>query len=347
MRSVMLSRRAYGVWLVCGCLFLVAPCRAFGEGGLPQPDSVGGQSFSAHATDDGTEHMWRRAFGRSLGLFGHPDELSRSVFAKVLRGRGFLRSSSQRGGRLASKVTRVSDGGVTPFWSCRGCLGGDVVPWRGRIRLAQSKGSQTKKQGTPGAPAGALQGKKNLVEWEWGLMLLQTFAGGVVATVSSVLSQEISNTLIFGTNVTAEKVSLASLVSSVIGLALVPWFVALTVYGIGRVSNTNEGSFWWTLLGAYLGSLASFGLGRLAQSLDPSPGKDTARPIRHALDGVLLVLGAMIFHTAFLRPYGDVIHLGSLLQWRKGSVHWGVPVATFAQEGGHSTVQLSLLQGRF
>jgi hypothetical protein len=119
---------------------------------------------------------------------------------------------------------------------------------------------------------------------------------------------------------------------------------------IGSLSANYEGSFWWALLGAYLGQSLSFGLGQLASALDQTNNKEPSRMFRLFGDGLLTSLGAVLLYNIFRKAYPGVRHYGSLLHWKQGHFRWGLPLPLLLPSPAsprQPTLQLTLFSGSF
>lgn len=186
---------------------------------------------------------------------------------------------------------------------------------------------------------------------EWGLLFLQGFSGAIVATVSSIVLQSLLDIALINSqgqqNQTRESIQTAIYVRSAIVFAAVPWLVGGIVYGLGKLSNMYEGSFWWALLGGYAGQLLSVGLNALFVALDTTTQKSVARGLGFVFDGLLTGLGAILLYALFQTPYKGIQTIGSLLQLRKGQWSWGIPLPNVAQVQGETIAHISILSGRF
>lgn len=184
---------------------------------------------------------------------------------------------------------------------------------------------------------------------EWPLVLLQGFSGMIVAGVTSFLLQTLVDLVVIGPLITAEDLEKSGIISTVVVLAVVPWLVAGTVYGLGQLSNNYRGSFWWALIGAYVGEGIAFGLGLLLNSIDTSDRKNISRLVRFLLDGLLIGVGSVLFYTLFRSSTGSFVRIGSLLQRQEGGRWaWGVPLPRVSQhENGETMVSFPVFSGRF
>jgi hypothetical protein len=182
---------------------------------------------------------------------------------------------------------------------------------------------------------------------EWPLIALQGFSGMIVATVSSILLRYVLEFAIIGSNITNENIRIASLSAGIISLAVTPWIVSGTVYGVGRLSHNYEGHFWWALLGAYAGEALAFGLAQLMRELDTSPNKDISRILTFIFEGLLTSVGTVIFYVLFRRANADIIHIGSLLNLECGRWRWGIPLPQIARWENQTTTSIALISGRF
>ncbi len=185
---------------------------------------------------------------------------------------------------------------------------------------------------------------------EWPLVVLQGFSGMIVAGVSSYLLQTLVDLSIVGpvlSERSATDFQTAGIVGTLVTSAVIPWIIGGTVYALGRLSNNYRSSFWWALLGAYLGEGVAMGVGLLLNAIDQSEGRSTSRLIRFLLDGLLVGVGSVLFYTLFRYPLGNVQQIGSLLQYNHGSWAWGLPLPRLSSVSNNTTVSIPVLSGRF
>jgi hypothetical protein len=184
---------------------------------------------------------------------------------------------------------------------------------------------------------------------EWPVILLQVFSGAVVASVSSFLTQTLVDAAQLGsaTTLTDEERQTGSYIRSAIVLTVVPWPVALTIYGLGRVSNNYYGSYWWALAGSYAGELVAFGLNLLFTSIDQSKDQEISRLVAFLLDGLLTAIGGTLLYTLFRKQYKGIQQIGSLIQFRDKQWTWGIPLPKLVQTREQTIVSVPVLSGRF
>ena len=202
--------------------------------------------------------------------------------------------------------------------------------------------------GASDLPAPMSQGTRPPIEWS--LAVFQTFSGMIVAGVSSFVVQTIVELAIVGpaqVNVQAETSALSGIVGTLVSLATIPWLVAGTVYGLGRLSNNYRSSFWWSLLGAYVGEAVALGVGLLINFVDQSESKSTSRLLRFLLDGLFIGFGTVLFYTLFRYSVGNFQQIGALIQYRQGVWSWGVPLPHISQYNDTTTVSVPVLSGSF
>lgn len=191
---------------------------------------------------------------------------------------------------------------------------------------------------------------------EWPLILLEFFSGGIVAGFGSVLLQsliDISTGLnVEGRNLTkeelAQELATAATIRGVVVFTVIPWAVALTVWGIGTRSNNYTGNYWWALLGAYAGQLLSLGSGLLLNALDTTETKEVSRIISFLLDGFLTAFGSILLYNLLRKPFKGIQQIGSLMRYDKGQWQVGIPlpmVSANRQQG--VTVFAPVLSGQF
>ncbi len=180
---------------------------------------------------------------------------------------------------------------------------------------------------------------------EWGLLTLMWFSGGILATVSRFLITSLLEIVILAPN--PDQRDLHLILSSVMVLGGVPWIVSGSLYGLSFLSNNYRSSFWWMLLGAYSGQAVSFGLNLLFLSIDRTPTKSIAFFLGLLTDGVLVATGTVLFYALFRKPFGQVVHIGGLINYTDGKFKPGLPTITPYTDGRGTGVNISIIRGRF
>ncbi|MCB9639648.1 MAG: hypothetical protein H6727_12210 [Myxococcales bacterium] len=190
---------------------------------------------------------------------------------------------------------------------------------------------------------------KEALPSEWPLALLMGFSGVIVSVVVSYVSQAvIEAAMVSPSSPTVESRLNASLAYTSINIALIPWVVAGTMYGLSRLSNNYRSNFWWMLLGAYIGQVTSAGIGLLATFLGSGTERFTvARIVTLFADGLLAAAGALLAYLLVRKPYEEVETLGTLIHYKDGKMRWGVPLPMVTREGNDQRVMVSLFAGRF
>jgi hypothetical protein len=183
---------------------------------------------------------------------------------------------------------------------------------------------------------------------EWALALFQGFSGVIVAVVASFAIQSLFEAVIVSTNPTIERQTIASFAYTGTNLVVIPWIVAGTIFGLGRLSNNYSVSFWWVLLGAYAGQLLSSGIGLLATFASGENNRfAVARIITLFSDGLLTAGGALLFYLLFRKAHTDIQAFGSLFSHHDG--HWriGIPLPRIQHSDEGIACSLPLLSGSF
>jgi hypothetical protein len=184
---------------------------------------------------------------------------------------------------------------------------------------------------------------------EWQLLMFMALAGAVVSVVSSFAIQSLFEAvMVVPSNPTAESRVNASFAYTATNVALIPWLVAGTLYGLSRLSNNYGSNFWWMLLGAYAGQVVSAGIGLMSTLLGSGTDRfAVARIVTLVADGLLAATGAMLAYLFTRKPYEEIEHLGALLHLRQGRVHMGIPLPLIYRDAYEQRISMTLLAGRF
>lgn len=189
---------------------------------------------------------------------------------------------------------------------------------------------------------------KSVPPVEWPLVLLQGFSGMVVGAFGSFMMQALIDLALAPTITDQASFETSGLISNLATLLVMPWVIGGTVYGLGQLSNNYTSSFWWALIGAYVGQGVAFTVGLLLNYLDTTEGQPTSRLIRFLLDGLLIGIGSVLFYTLFRRSRGTFQQIGSLMHFRNGQMVWGLPLPVVSQpQPGETSVSVPILTGTF
>ncbi len=180
---------------------------------------------------------------------------------------------------------------------------------------------------------------------DWSIILFQSFSSTIAASVSHLLLQTVLQAIFIKEDSSPETVNAVLWGVSMTTFAIVPWLTALSVSIFSPFIYGYYSSFWWALVGAYIGAGASFAFGTLLFYLDTSPRKNIAIPFQILFNGLFMGLTSVLFFTLFRRPYKDIIQLGSLLQFSKDSIRWGIPIPQYHPQ--KATLFIPILSGSF
>ncbi len=184
---------------------------------------------------------------------------------------------------------------------------------------------------------------------EWQLLLFMALSGAIVSVVSSFAIQSLFEfLLITPSNNTAESRINASLAYTAANVALIPWVVAGTLFGLSRLSNNYDSNFWWMLLGAYAGQVLSAGIGLMSTLLGSGTQRfAVARIVTLIADGLLAATGAMLAYLFTRKAYEEVEHMGALFHLREGRVQMGIPLPLIYRDAYEQRISMTFVAGRF
>lgn len=184
---------------------------------------------------------------------------------------------------------------------------------------------------------------------EWQLLLFMALSGAIVSVVSSFSIQSLFEfLLITPSNNTAESRINASFAYTAANVALIPWVVAGTLFGLSRLSNNYDSNFWWMLLGAYAGQVLSAGIGLMTTLLGSGTQRfAVARIVTLIADGLLAATGAMLAYLFTRKAYEEVEHMGALFHLREGRVRMGIPLPLIYRDAYEQRISMTFLAGRF
>ena len=213
------------------------------------------------------------------------------------------------------------------------------------LRLAQQN---SKTNADPPLKGETIQDADPAPPSEWALALFQGFSGVIVAVVASFAIQSLFEAVLVSTSPTIERQTIASFAYTGTNLVVIPWIVAGTVYGLGRLSNNYSVSFWWLLVGAYAGQLLSSGIGLLATFASGENNRfAVARIITLFSDGLLTAGGALLFYLLFRKAHTDIQAFGSLFSHHDGRWRIGIPIPRIQHSDEGVACSLPLLSGSF
>ena len=182
---------------------------------------------------------------------------------------------------------------------------------------------------------------------DWPIILLQGFSGSIVGSVAHLIFQSIFQAIFINEKSSLDDLNMTIFLSTSVTFGIVPWLTALSVYALAPFIYAYHGSYWWALIGAYVGGGVSFALGQLVYYADSSRLKSVAIPMQVLFNGLFMGIGSVLFFTLFRRPFKDIIQLGSLLNFSGNRFSWGVPLPLAMGEKEHLKVSFSLLSGHF